>query len=190
EEHILVSANKEAESIIQRAEEQAQEIINAAEERAQSVVSESELVKAVNEESEKIRDEVKQEAHRIYRIAEQEIQESEREAQRRIKIFMDSCLIEADNIKRQANSYAESVLHELERTVIGTLSIIQNGQKHLKESLSKHITKDNKTRLKEALADVKNIPSEFFDEIIENSALATEEQYNNPNNKYTNTNNP
>lgn len=173
EEQILSSARRQAAEILTRAEEEAKDLIGSAHEQVRNIVSESEVIKSVNIEAERIRDQVKSEAQRIYQITEQEIQATEEESKRRIRLVMDSSIIEAENIRRGANSYAESVLHELERTTMGAISIIQNGQKQL-ENTSKNISREeHMERFKAALTDVKNLPPDLLnDNVYERPGIA------------------
>ncbi len=164
EEQILSSARRQASEILERAEEEAKDLVTSAHQQVRHIVSESEVIKSVNLEAERIREQVKSEAQRIYQVTEQEIKEAEEESKRRIRFVMDSSAIEAENIRRGANSYAESVLHELERTTMGAISIIQNGQRQLDTISKKTDRSEQFGKFKAALSDVKNLPPDLLND--------------------------
>ena len=162
EEHILVSARKKAHEIMMQAEDNARHMLAVAEDQVNHMINESEIVKSIHSEADRIREQVKLEAQRIYQITEQEIKEAEEESKRRIRLVLDSSIIEAENIRRGANSYAETVLHELERTTLGAISIIQNGQRQL-DSISKQNTRAEQfNKFKTAISEVKNLPADLL----------------------------
>ena len=164
EEQILSTARRQAQEIVAQAEEEAAQMLQIAREQVAQMISESEVVKAIHQEAERIREQVRLEAQRIYQLTEQEIREAEEESKHRIRLVLDSSLIEAENIRRGANSYAEAVLHELERTTIGAISIIQNGQRQLDQVAKQNTRAEHFNRFKAALSDVKNLPSDLFND--------------------------
>lgn len=164
EEQILNSARRQAAEILAQAEQQSREMLQAAHDQASQVVSESEVIRAINQEAERIRDQVRMEAQRIYQVTEQEIKEAEEESKRRLRFALDSSIVEAENIRRGANSYAEAVLHELERTTMGAMSIIQNGQRQLDTVSKQNNRSEHFNKFKAALSDVKNLPPDLLGE--------------------------
>jgi cell division septum initiation protein DivIVA len=164
EEHILSAARKKAAEIIAQAEDQAGQMLQSAEEQARYLIDESEVIKAINQEAVKIREQVRLEAQRVYQVAEQDIKEAEEESKRRLRLALDSSLVEAENIRRGANSYAEAVLHELERTTMGAISMIQNGQRQLESTAKQSQRAEHFHKFKSALSDVQNLPTGFMEE--------------------------
>jgi cell division septum initiation protein DivIVA len=162
EEQILFSARRQAEETVARAEEEARRIIASAHDQMRQIVNESEVIKAINHEAERIREQVRGEAQRIYQVTEQEIAQAEEASKRQIQHVLDRAIIEAENIRRGANSYAEAVLHELERTTIGAISIIQNGQKQLDQVSKQNIRAEQLGRFRGALAELKNLHSDLL----------------------------
>lgn len=162
EEQILSTARRQAQEMMARAEEEARQMITAAQEQVSQMISESEVVKSIHIEAERVREQVRMEAQRIYQITEQEIRVAEEESKHRIRLVLDSALIEAENIRRGANSYAEAVLHELERTTLGAISIIQNGQRQLDQVSKQNTREEHFNKFKVALSDVKNLPADLL----------------------------
>ena len=118
EEQILFSARRQAEEVVARAEEESRRIVASAHEQLRQIVNESEVIKAINAEAERIRLQVRNEAQKIYQLTEQEIAQAEDASRRQIQRVLDTAIIEAETIKRGANSYAEAVLHELESNLL------------------------------------------------------------------------
>ena len=165
EEQILFSARRQAEEVVARAEEESRRIVASAHEQLRQIVNESEVIKAINAEAERIRLQVRNEAQKIYQLTEQEIAQAEDASRRQIQRVLDTAIIEAETIKRGANSYAEAVLHELERTTVGAMSIIQNGQKQLDQVSKQNLRAEQLGRFQGALGELKNIHSNL---LIEN----------------------
>jgi cell division septum initiation protein DivIVA len=180
EEQILSAARRQAEELMIEAEEEARKIIALAQEQAAQIVDESEVMRTIYLEAERVREQVRSEAQRIFQLTEQEIREAEEESKRRIKLVLDSSVIEAENIKRGANSYAETVLHELERTTLGAISIIQNGQRQLDAVTKQNTRAEHMGRFKAALSDVKNLPADLLIDqktpVTSNVGSASQEQ--------------
>jgi cell division septum initiation protein DivIVA len=162
EEQILFTARRQAEEIVARAQQEANHLVGSAHEQMRRIVNESEVVKAINNEAERIREQVRSEAQRIYQLTEQEIAEAEDVSRRQIRHVLDGAIVEAENIRRGANSYAEAVLHELERTTLGAISIIQNGQRQLEGVSKQNNRAEQFNKFKAALSEVKNIHSDLL----------------------------
>jgi F0F1-type ATP synthase membrane subunit b/b' len=167
EEQILFSARRQAEEIVAHAEEEARQMIASAHQQMQHIINDSEVIKSINAEAERIREEVRTEAQRIYQLTQHEIVQAEEESRRQIRHVLDNAIIEAENIRRGANSYAEAVLHELERTTLGAISIIQNGQRQL-DNVSKNNSRiDQINKFKTALTEANNLHSNLLNEPLE-----------------------
>lgn len=168
EEQILFTARRQAEEIVARAEEDARRLVASGHEQLRQIVNESEIIKSINAEAERIRSQVRAEAQKIYQLTEKEIAQAEEASRRQIQKVLDTAIIEAETIKRGANSYAEAVLHELERTTFGAISIIQNGQKQLDQVSKQNLRAEQLGRFQGALSELKNIHSNLLIESPKN----------------------
>ena len=176
EEQILFSARRQSDEIRVAAEEEAQRIINNAYKQMQQIVQESEIIKAINSEAERIREQVKTEAEKIHQATEQEIAQAENSSRRTIQHELDQAIQEAENIRRGANSYAEAVLHELERTTLGAIAVIQNGQRQLDEVSKQNLRTEQLGRFQGAMANLKNIHSDLLLETSSSCHLPYKDQ--------------
>jgi hypothetical protein len=170
EQEIISLARRQAQEIIARAQEESAHIIGSAENQAYRMIDESEIIKHINNESEKIREDARKEVQRVYEITEREVTKLEQDASTRIKITLDEAIAEAEAIRSGANSYAEAVLLELEKTTSGAVSMIQNGQRYLAEfsSSNSNLKLHQIGKFKSALSGVKNLPNNLFSDEREN----------------------
>lgn len=111
---------RKSEEIQAESQKRAEMLLARAKSEAERILSESELLKAVQSEADKIRKEVVAEAEAIRARAAEEADEIKR-----------NMVNEAIKIREGADTYAESVLSNLNNSLTDMHAIVRNGQQHM-----------------------------------------------------------
>ena len=123
---IAVQVLQQRQQIIQKAVNQANKIVESAEIKSDQIVQESTLLRRVELEANRIRFE-----------AEQECQKMRREAYTEIEQWREMAALEYEEIQKDADDYAQRVLHDLELRLAQMLSVVNNGSQYLDPKQSK-----------------------------------------------------
>ena len=139
-EEILNGAKSKTEKLIKDATKQSQELLENTQYKVDKMVKDSEILKMIEQEAEKIKKSILQEAEEIRMRALKEAEEMRKKA-----------YDEAESVKIGSDQYAEGVLMSMERDLSDALSIVRNGQKHLRSN-NKHKELPEEVREKEAIS--------------------------------------
>lgn len=117
---ISIEVLQHQQEIIQTAKNQAQKIVKSAQDEAERLLHESAILRKTELEASKITFETEQECEKLRQAAYQEIEQ-----------WRETAAIEYENIQRDADNYADSVLGDLETKLAQMLNVVQNGRQHL-----------------------------------------------------------
>ena len=117
---IAVQVLQQRQQIIQQAANKASQIVESAEIKSDRILQESTLLRRVELD-----------ANRIKFEAEQECQKMRREAYTEIEQWREMAALEYEEIQKDADNYAQRVLHDLETRLAQMLSVVNNGSQYL-----------------------------------------------------------
>jgi cell division septum initiation protein DivIVA len=134
ERALAVIAQKQ--EILQQAEAYAQRIIQSAQQRAAEILDETGIIQHAEREASQIRHQVQQECQTLQQQTVTEIEQSRRAVTQELQQLRQQTLAECREIQEGADSYADSILANLERQLSEMLKVVHNGRQQIHSNSS------------------------------------------------------
>mgnify|MGYP003335999412 FL=1 len=117
--------------ILQEADEYAKRIIQSAQQRAAEILDETGIVQQAEIQASQIRHQVQQECEALQRQTMAEIEQSRRSVTQELQQLRQQTLAECQEIQEGADTYADSLLTNLENQLGEMLRVVRNGRQQL-----------------------------------------------------------
>jgi cell division septum initiation protein DivIVA len=117
--------------IIQEADEYARRIIQSAQQRAAEILDETGIIQQAEIQASQIRHQVQQECEGLQRQTTAEIEQSRRIVTQELQQLRQQTLAECQEIQEGADTYADSLLTNLEHQLGEMLRVVRNGRQQL-----------------------------------------------------------
>ncbi|WP_041229591.1 hypothetical protein [Rippkaea orientalis] len=123
--------------ILAEAEAYAQRIIQSANQKAAQILDETGIIQQAQQEANQIRQQVNQECQAIQEQTIAEIEQLRQVTTAEIQQFRQNSFAECQKLQEDADTYADSVLTQLEQELSQMLGVVRNGRQQLYDNSAK-----------------------------------------------------